>query len=59
MVVLLCRMELESKLLDGPRAGYCSSSEDEDDSGFKVVNDEDEHQVLSIYLPFSILFRRM
>lgn len=36
---------LESKLLDGKNAGYCSSSEGEDDDGgFKQVNDDDEHQ---------------
>ncbi|CAL2040877.1 unnamed protein product [Caenorhabditis brenneri] len=36
-------MNLESRLLDGKPAGYCSSSEGEDDD-FKVVNDDDEHQ---------------
>lgn len=36
-------MNLESRLLDGKPAGYCSSSEGEEDD-FKVVNDEDEHQ---------------
>ncbi|CAD6192805.1 unnamed protein product [Caenorhabditis auriculariae] len=35
-------MSLESKLLDGKAAGYCSSSEDEAD--FTVVKDEDDHQ---------------
>ncbi|EFO93031.1 CRE-MAU-8 protein [Caenorhabditis remanei] len=36
-------MNLESRILDGKPAGYCSSSEGEEDD-FKVVNDEDEHQ---------------
>ncbi|GMT23596.1 hypothetical protein PFISCL1PPCAC_14893, partial [Pristionchus fissidentatus] len=36
---------LESKLLDGKNVGYCSSSEgEEDEGGFKQVNDDDEHQ---------------
>ncbi|CAJ0929066.1 unnamed protein product, partial [Mesorhabditis belari] len=35
---------LESKLLDGANAGYCSSSEGEDESGWKVSNDDDTHQ---------------
>lgn len=36
-------MNLESRILDGKPAGYCSSSEGEEED-FKVVNDEDEHQ---------------
>ncbi|KAK0398112.1 hypothetical protein QR680_002434 [Steinernema hermaphroditum] len=36
---------LESRILDGPPAGYCSSSEDEGDSpALKVVKDDDAHQ---------------
>ncbi|CAJ0572463.1 unnamed protein product, partial [Mesorhabditis spiculigera] len=36
---------LESKLLDGGQAGYCSSSEGEEDAGgWKVAKDEDDHQ---------------
>lgn len=39
---------LESKILDGKAAGYCSSSDGEDEgdfgAGFQPV-DEDEHQV--------------
>ncbi|VDL74794.1 unnamed protein product [Nippostrongylus brasiliensis] len=34
---------LESKLLDGKNAGYCSSS-DEEEGGWKVARDEDQHQ---------------
>ncbi|KAK6748766.1 hypothetical protein RB195_001413 [Necator americanus] len=34
---------LESKLLDGKNAGYCSSS-DEGDNGWQVAKDDDEHQ---------------
>uniref|UniRef100_A0A1I7YDI9 Phosducin domain-containing protein n=1 Tax=Steinernema glaseri TaxID=37863 RepID=A0A1I7YDI9_9BILA len=35
---------LESRILDGPPAGYCSSSEDEGESELKVVKDDDAHQ---------------
>ncbi|CAI5447806.1 unnamed protein product [Caenorhabditis angaria] len=35
--------KMESKILDGPNVGYCSSSEGEEED-FKVVKDEDEHQ---------------
>ncbi|KAJ1352865.1 hypothetical protein KIN20_009349 [Parelaphostrongylus tenuis] len=40
---LIGMASLESKLLDGECVGYCSSS-DEDEEGWKVVNDEDQHK---------------
>lgn len=44
---------LESKLLDGPCVGYCSSSDDDNAvEDFKVVNDADTHEVCEQYIYF-------
>ena len=42
---------LESKLLDGKNAGYCSSSEGEEETGgWKVAADDDQHQAKFLIL---------
>ncbi|EYC22080.1 hypothetical protein Y032_0018g3702 [Ancylostoma ceylanicum] len=45
VLTLIGMASLESKLLDGKNAGYCSSSDEgEEQGGWQVAKDEDQHQ---------------